>query len=62
MYHEKFMVRKRQKKKEKRSPLGSSIPPRITIPVMYTRYMMDIDRYARRKKKKKPRALRHPHN
>ena len=53
----------KKKKKEKRSPLGSSIPPGYTISVSYTRYMTEIDNYARKKKRKKtPRALRHPHN
>jgi len=56
------MARKR-KKRQKKSALGNSIPSKYTThPVMITRWMTDIDNYARRKKKKKPRALRHPQN
>lgn len=57
------MTRK-EKKKKKVSPLGTTIPPRYrNHPMMLTRWMTDIDNYARKKKRKKtPRALRHPHN
>jgi hypothetical protein len=55
---------KSKKKQKKRSPLGSSVPPRYTQSGQWTRYLTEIDNYARKKKKKKktPRALRHPHN
>jgi len=54
---------KKKKKKQKKSILGNSIPSRYTThPVMLTRWMTDIDNFAKKKKKKKPRALRHPHN
>ncbi|MHA1965863.1 MAG: hypothetical protein ACXACG_07840 [Candidatus Thorarchaeota archaeon] len=58
------MTRKRGKKKEKVSPLGTTIPARYRAhPMMLTRWMTDIDNYARKKKKRKtPRALRHPQN
>ena len=48
------------KKKKKTSPLGSSLPPNYrTYPFELTRYMTEIDNFARHKKHKKPRALRH---
>ena len=54
---------KNRKKKQKKSLIGKTIPSKYTThPVMLTRWMTDIDNYAKRKKKKKPRALRHPHN
>ena len=53
---------KKKNKKEKRSSLGSTIPPRYTQSGQWTRYLTEIDNYARGKKKKKPRALKHPHN
>ncbi|MFW9787921.1 MAG: hypothetical protein ACFFE2_15115 [Candidatus Thorarchaeota archaeon] len=51
-------------KRRKKSPIGHTIPARYrTHPMMLTRWMTDIDNYARKKKRKKtPRALRHPHN
>jgi hypothetical protein len=62
------MARKgrRKKKKKKVSPLGNTIPASYrNVPsyMMLSRWMTDIDNYARKKKRKKtPRALRHPHN
>jgi len=44
---------------KKRSSLGSSIPPRYTQAGMWTHYLFQIDNYARSKKHKTPRALRH---
>ncbi|MHA2352922.1 MAG: hypothetical protein ACXABX_07365 [Candidatus Thorarchaeota archaeon] len=56
------MTRKRRKKKPKVSPLGTTIPNRYRAhPMMLTRWMTDIDNYAK-KKRKTPRALKHPHN
>jgi len=60
LLHEQEMTKK--KKEKKKSPLGNSIPPRYTQSGQWTRYMTEIDNIARKKKKKKPRALRHPHN
>lgn len=51
-----------KKRKKKVSPIGSSIPPRYTQSGQWTRYLTEIDNLARRKKKKKPRALRYPHD
>ncbi|MHA1136058.1 MAG: hypothetical protein ACTSSE_06175 [Candidatus Thorarchaeota archaeon] len=51
-----------KKGKKKKSPLGSSVPPRYTQSGQWTRYMTEIDNVARKKKKKTPRVLRHPYN
>jgi hypothetical protein len=58
------MAPKNRKKKPKASPLGHTIPARYrNHPMMLTRWMTDIDKYARKKKKRKtPRALRHHPN
>jgi hypothetical protein len=53
---------KSKKKKKKISPVGSSIPPRYTQSGQWTRYLTEIDTLARKKKKKKPRVLRHQPN
>ncbi|MHA2045845.1 MAG: hypothetical protein ACXAAO_09995 [Candidatus Thorarchaeota archaeon] len=55
------MSRKRRKKKQRASPIKNTLPARYrSFPLMLTRWMTDIDNFARRKKRKKPRALRHP--
>ncbi|MFX1606515.1 MAG: hypothetical protein ACFFDD_11490 [Promethearchaeota archaeon] len=47
------------KKRKKRSSLGNTIPAKYRpFPFMLTRWMTDIDKYAR-KKHKEPRVLRH---
>lgn len=51
-----------KKEKKKKSPVGRTIPPRYTQSGQWTRYMTEIDNIARKKKKKKHRALRHPRN
>jgi len=58
------MTRKNREKKKKVSPLGTTIPARYrNHPMMLTRWMTDIDNYAKKNKRKKtPRALRHPQN
>ncbi len=57
----RYMVRKRREKRDKVSPIGHTIPARYRAhPMMLTRWMTDIDNYARKRKQKKPRALRHP--
>jgi hypothetical protein len=57
------MTSTRKKKREKRSPLGNTLPAKYrTYPFMLTRWMTEIDNYARKKKHKTPRALRHPQN
>ena len=53
----------KKEKNRKKSPVGSSIPPRYTQSGQWTRYLTQIDNYARKKKRKKtPRVLRHPQN
>jgi len=57
------MARKRREKQKKVSPIGTTIPARYrSHPMMLTRWMTDIDNFARKKKHKTPRALRHPQN
>ena len=57
------MNRKRRNKKPKVSPIGNTIPARYrSHPFMLTRWMTDINNFAKKMKRKKPRALRHPNN
>lgn len=58
------MTHRERKKRKKVSPLGTTISARYrNHPMMLTRWMTDIDNYARKQKHKKtPRALRHPPN
>lgn len=59
----KEMTHRRRKKKPKVSPLANTTPARYrAFPFMHTRWLTEIDKFARKKKKKTPRALRHPHN
>ena len=46
--------------RHKKSSLGSSIPPKYgQYPPQLIRWTTDIDNYARKKKHRTPRALRH---
>ncbi|MFX1579598.1 MAG: hypothetical protein ACFFBJ_08100 [Promethearchaeota archaeon] len=51
----------KDRKKKKDSSLGHTIPARYrNHPMMLTRWMTDIDNYARKHKRKRtPRALKH---
>ena len=59
MHHNRHHHNSQVKKRKKRSSLGNTIPSKYRpFPFMLTRWMTDIDNYAR-KKHKEPRALRH---